>query len=125
DRLAVALDLTAPRILRYTRKGVTRGPLITMPGAMPRQVNLRTTDKPLREFVQGLGDFRETLELVLDGHVLAKLIPPTDLSEEEKQRILDEGWDLVKEARARNAGVPESEIAKTVDAAVRRVRSEE
>ncbi|MEX2120146.1 MAG: hypothetical protein WD847_11175 [Pirellulales bacterium] len=92
---------------------------------MPKQVNLRTTDEPLREFVQGLGDFRETLELVLDGHVLAKLIPATDLSDEEKQRILDEGWDLVKEARARNAGVPESEIAKTVDAAVRRIRSQE
>ena len=48
---------------------------------------------------------------------------PDELSLEVKEKILLEGWFAVQRARARNKGVPEREIAKVVDAAVKRVRS--
>ncbi len=77
------------------------------------------------EFMQQLQPVRQPIEIVLGGILVGRLVPPEELSQKEKDRILQEGWLAVQEARARNKGVPEREIAKVVDAAVRRVRSEQ
>ena len=90
---------------------------------MPQRIDLATTQKPVRDFIRSLGKVREPVELVLDGNLVARIIPPTELSDAEKQRILAEGWAVVEEARARTKGIPASVIQKAVDKAVREVRA--
>ena len=90
---------------------------------MGQRIDLATTQKPVRDFIRSLGKVREPVELVLDGNLVAKIIPPTELSEGEKQRILDEGWAVVEKARTRTKGIPASVIQEAVDQAVREVRA--
>jgi hypothetical protein len=90
--------------------------------AMTQRIDLATTPKPLRDFIRNLGTLREPIELVAEGTVVAKLVPPTELTDEEKQRILAEGWEVVQRARAQAAGRSPAEIQKEVDQAVREVR---
>ncbi len=90
---------------------------------MRQRIDLATLGKPIRDFIRGLGKIRDTVELVLDGHLVAKIIPPTELSDAEKKRILDEGWAVVEKARARMKGIPASVIQEFVDKAVWEVRS--
>lgn len=72
---------------------------------------------------RGVGKVRDPVELVLNGSVVARIVPPTELSEAERQRVLDEGWAVVEKARARTKGIPASAIQKAVDQAVREVRA--
>jgi hypothetical protein len=90
---------------------------------MPQSIDLATTQQAVRDFIRGVGKVREPVELVLDGNVVARIVPPTELSEAEKQRILDKGWAAVKKARTRTEGIPASVIQKSVDKAVQKVRA--
>ncbi len=91
---------------------------------MPQRIDLAKMKKPVRDFfMHGLGPLREPVELVFGETPVAKIVPPTEFSEAEKQRILDEGWSVVEKARARTKGIPASVIQKSVDAAVREVRA--
>jgi hypothetical protein len=90
---------------------------------MGRRIDLAKTRKPVRDFIRGLGKVREPVELVLNGDLVAKIIPPTDLSDAEKQRIIDEGWAVAEKARARAKGIPASAVQQAVDKAVREVRA--
>jgi hypothetical protein len=58
---------------------------------MGHQIDLGRTQKPVRDFIQGLGKIREPVELVLNGNLVARIIAPTELSVAERQRIVDEG----------------------------------
>ena len=82
---------------------------------------LEVTD--VAAFVRRRGKITEPVELTLGGKVVARLVPPGELSEAEKAAILRKSWAFVQRARAHNKGVPEREIAKVVNAAVNRVRS--
>ena len=77
------------------------------------------------EFLRNLGPVKQPIQLMLEGEVVARLVPPHEMSDFEKGRILQEGWEALRKARARNRGVSEREIGKAVAAAVRRVRSEQ
>jgi hypothetical protein len=77
------------------------------------------------EFIQQLQPIRQPIEIMLGGTLVGRIIPPEELSQAEKEKILQEGWLAVQEARARNKGLPEREIAKVVDTAVKRVRSQQ
>src|SRR5438876_229686 len=90
---------------------------------MGRRIDLATTRKPVRDFIRGLGKVREPVELLFNGDLVAKIIPPTDLSDAEKQQILDEGWTLVERARARTKGIPASTVQQAVNKAVQEVRA--
>lgn len=90
---------------------------------MTQRIDVTTTKKPVRQFLQELGTLRSPVELVVEDTVVAKLIPPAELSEKEKQRILDKGWQAVQCARSRTRGIPASVIQKEVDEAVREVRA--
>ena len=50
---------------------------------MTQRLDLAAATKPVREFIRDLGLLREPIELLIEGTVVAKLIPPTELSEEE------------------------------------------
>ena len=58
---------------------------------MTQRIDVTTTKKPVRQFLQELGTLRSPVELVVEDTVVAKLIPPAELSEKEKQRILRQG----------------------------------
>ena len=90
---------------------------------MPQRIDLDTKQEPVQEFIRGLGKVREPVELILDGNLVAKIIPPSEFSDAEKERILDEGWAVVEKARAHTKGIPASLIQKEVNKAVREVRA--
>jgi hypothetical protein len=90
---------------------------------MGQRIDLATARKPVRDFIRGLGKVREPVELLLDGNLVAKIIPPTELSDAEKQRIVEEGWGVVEKARARTKRIRASVVQEVVDQAVREVRA--
>lgn len=90
---------------------------------MAEQINLDTAADEVRQFFLRLGAIREPVELVSGGVVVARLAGVSALSEEEKQRVVAKGWELVQEARANARGIPTREIQKAVDRAVREVRA--
>ncbi len=69
------------------------------------------------------GKITHPMDVTLKGKVVGRVVPPGELSEAEKEEILRKGWAFVERARAHNQGVPERDIAKVVNAAVKRVRS--
>jgi hypothetical protein len=85
------------------------------------------TDNPQRmgEFLRQLSPLRQPVQLILKGKVIARLLPPDQISDSEKEEILQAGRLAVEKARARNRGLAEPEIGKIADAAVRRARSEQ
>ena len=87
------------------------------------RVDLGSGQQSVRDMLQGLGPLRAPVEIVIDGVLVAKLIPPSELSEREKRRILDEGWRVVEKARSRTKSLSATAIRKAVDAAVRDVRA--
>lgn len=89
---------------------------------MCQRIDLATTEKAVRDFVTGLGDVREPVKLVLNGALVAKIIPATELSDAEKQRILREGMAVVDKARARTKDISASVIQKEVNEAVQECR---
>jgi hypothetical protein len=86
-------------------------------------VDVTENQQTVPDFLRSLGPLRQPITLLLRGQVVARLVPPEELSNADKQRIAQEGWKLVEQARARNQGVPEREIAQIVHGAVQRVRS--
>lgn len=88
-----------------------------------RQIKV-TKKTELGELVRTKGRITKPIDLVLEGKVVGRLVPPGELSDAEKEQVLREGWELVQEARTRNSGVSEREIAKVVNAAVKRVRAQ-
>jgi len=91
--------------------------------SMGQRIDLATTKKPVRDFIRSLGKVRQPVELLLDGNLVAKIIPPTELLDAEKHRILDEGWAVVEKARARTKGISAAVIQEAVDQGVREVRA--
>ena len=90
---------------------------------MAEQINLDSASDAFRQFVMGLRPFREPVDLVSGGQVVARLTGPAELSEAEKRRTLTEGLTAVKCARAKTKGIAASQIQKMVDEGVREERS--
>jgi hypothetical protein len=90
---------------------------------MSQSIDLGSAHSYVRDFIRQLGPIREPIDLVSEGTIVARIVPPTELSDAEKRQAVEESWQLVQKARARNAALPEQEIAKVVDDAVKRVRS--
>jgi len=90
---------------------------------MTEQINLDTASEEVREFFLGLGTIREPVEFVSGGVVVGRFAGVSALSEEEKQRIGERGWEIVQKARANARGIPAAKIQKIVDQAVREVRA--
>jgi hypothetical protein len=90
---------------------------------MGQRIELATARKPVRDFICGLGKVREPVELFLNGDLVARIIPPTDLSDAEKQEIMKAGWAVVERARARTKRTSASAIQHAVDKAVQEVRA--
>ena len=88
-----------------------------------KSIDVTKNTMRLSEFVRGLGRITKPIDLFLEGRLVGRIVPPGELSEQEKASIVRRGWELVQQSRKRNKGVPEAVIGKAVDAAVQRVRS--
>jgi hypothetical protein len=88
-----------------------------------KRISLNTAPRAIRDFVSALPFGPDGVELELNGHVICKIIPPSQLSDAEKEAIVEKGWELVCRARERNKGVPAKVIEREVRQAVNRVRS--
>ena len=75
------------------------------------------------QFVRGTRRITQAVDIVREGEVIGRMVPVGQLSDAEKQEIVQQGWDVVQEARNRNRDRSEGEIGKIVDAAVKRARS--
>ena len=84
---------------------------------MKRMV-LDTADDAVKEFIQSLPSADEALELELSGRVVGVFFPPAGRFVANPAAILERGRELVARARERNAGAPDVEIDREVDAAV-------
>lgn len=89
-----------------------------------QQIDVTKSTQHVGDFLRRLGKIRHPLEIVLEGKVVARMVPPGELSEAEREEIVRQGWEVVQEARSRNRGRTEREIGNIVDAAVRQVRSQ-
>lgn len=90
---------------------------------MPTKTIDVSKDPPVAEFIRQLSPVRQPIKIVLGGKVVARLMPVEQLTDVEKEKILQEGWMAVQQARGRNKGKSAREIGKAVDAAVHRVRA--
>lgn len=87
-----------------------------------KRIKLDTAARAVKEFVRGLPVDANGVELELEGHVLCKIIPPSQLSEAQREAVVKKGWQLIEQARERNKGVPAATIAREVRQAVKEVR---
>ena len=81
----------------------------------------------VKRFIKSLKLDHDGVELEADGKIVAKVVPPTQLSEAEKQAMVDKTWKMIREVRERNRHVParviEREVREAVDEVRRRQRS--
>jgi hypothetical protein len=89
------------------------------------RLKLDHADDAVQQFARRLRVNSEGWELELGGRVLFRIIPPGQLSEEEKANLLEEGRELVRRARARNRDVSSAVLEREVRQAVKRVRGQE
>ena len=87
-----------------------------------KRVNLNGAAPAVKQFLSMLSVAADGVELELDGRVLCRLLPPAQLTEAEKKALVEERWQLIRQARLRNRGVPATVIAKEVRDAVEEVR---
>jgi hypothetical protein len=90
---------------------------------MARKIDLARVQKPVRDFIRALGKIREPVDLLLDGKVVARIVSATDLLDDKKEHILNEGWAVVEKARTRTKGMSAAMIQDAVDDAIREVRA--
>ncbi len=87
-----------------------------------KRINLDHDERTIREFVRSLPREHEGIELELDGRIVCKVVPPLQFSEAEKKALIEERWQLIRQAQARNKGVPARVIEREVRQAVEAVR---
>ncbi len=88
-----------------------------------KKIDVTRNRQRVAEFVRGLGRITCPIEIMVDGNVIGRFLPPGELSEAKKEKVLRRGWQLVLEARARTRGIPQKTIGTIVDAAVQKVRA--
>jgi hypothetical protein len=88
------------------------------------RVNLDTADSAVKKFLGSLPLDPDGVELELAGKVVYKVTGPAQLTDAEKQRLLDKVRANIRQAHERNKDVPARVIARKVDKAVKTVREQ-
>jgi hypothetical protein len=86
------------------------------------RVDLETLPQEVQKFVATLPPDTSDIELALRGEVIWKLTRPGDLTDAEKQILLDRGRELVRDIRERVKNIPAADIKRAVKDAVIEVR---
>lgn len=87
-----------------------------------RKVTLDKAAPAVKKFFRSLKVGHEGIEVVLNGEPVYKVIPASQMSEAEKQAMVDRTWKLINRARERNKNVPARVIEREVRDAVDEVR---
>jgi hypothetical protein len=87
------------------------------------RVNLNNAAPAVTEFLSALAAAGEGVELELNGRVLCKILPPSDVSMHEMKALVDERWQLIHEAQRRTKGVSPQVLEREISDAVDKVRS--
>jgi hypothetical protein len=87
-----------------------------------KRVNLDNADAAVRKFLKSIAMGKDGVELELNGQVIGKLLPPFTFSDAEKKALLEQRWQVIRQAQKRNRGVPGRVIEREVREAVEEVR---
>jgi hypothetical protein len=87
-----------------------------------KQIDLDRVDERVKQFVRKLPVQPDGVELRLNGQIVCKVIGPQQLTEAERDAVIERGRNLVRRARQRNQGVPAKVLEREVRQAVDEVR---
>ena len=87
-----------------------------------KAISLDREDDGVKQFIRTLPLQPGGVELPLNGEVICKVIAPQQLSDAERDAILEAGWQRVRQAQRRNQGVPGKVIEREINEAVEEVR---
>jgi hypothetical protein len=87
-----------------------------------KHITVDRENDQVKEFLRTLPLEPDGVELELNGRVICKIVAPGQLTSQERDAILEAGWQRVREAQERNRGVPAKVIEREVNEAVDEVR---
>jgi hypothetical protein len=88
-----------------------------------KRINLDQAPLAVKKFLRDLPRDDEGVELELAGEVICKIIGADQMSDGEKDALLERGWELIRQVQERNKQVPAKVIQREVRRAVSEVRS--
>ena len=86
------------------------------------RVNLDVASRSVRDFFHGLPVDSEGVEIEVGGEVRYKVIPPNQLSEAEKKKLIEDAQGILRRSQERNKGVPARVIEREIRDAIDEVR---
>ncbi len=87
-----------------------------------KRLKLDTAVPAVKKFLSSLPLAGGGVELELGARIVCKVVPPSQISEAQKQALISERRQLIRRAQERNKGVPDRVIAREVREAVNLVR---
>jgi hypothetical protein len=89
---------------------------------MMTRIKLDKADSAVKRFVRSLRVKAGEVELELNGRVVCRIIPPLEMTTEEKKTLAEDARKLIRRSQERNKGVPARVIEREVRKAVEEVR---
>ena len=86
------------------------------------RVNLDSASHSVVQFFDNLPVDFDGVEIEVAGKVLCKVIPPNQLNETEKQRLIEDARKLMRRSQERNKGVSARVIEREIREAIDEVR---
>ena len=83
-----------------------------------QRIKLDLAPAAVKEFFGSLSFESDGVELELEGQILCKVVSPHWVTDEEREKRIEAARKIIRQAQARNRGVPQREIAQVVDEAV-------
>ncbi len=87
-----------------------------------RRVNLDHAPAAVRKFLKSIARCADGVELEMNGELIGKLVSPFAFTEAEKKALIEQRWQLIRQAQKRNRRVPGRMIEREIREAVEQVR---
>jgi hypothetical protein len=87
-----------------------------------KRVNLDNAHAQVRKFFGSLALKADGVALVMKGHVIGKLLPPSRLTEAEKKALIEQRMQLIRRAQNRRRAIPSRVTEILIREAVEEVR---
>ena len=86
------------------------------------RISVDTAAPAVKKFIRSLAIDANGVEVILDGNVVCKIIPPSQLTDVEKEARLSDVRRLLADARNHSKQVPAAEIEQHIRNAMKTVR---
>lgn len=86
------------------------------------RISVDTAAPAVKKFLRSLAIDANGVEVTLDGNVVCKIVPPSQLTDVEKEARLSEVRRLLYEARNNSKRMPATEIEQRIRGALKTVR---